>query len=244
MPSARLRLFCFPHAGGGASLFARWQSSLSPEIEVCAVQLPGREDRLPEAPITDGGVLMRALVDALLPWIDRPYAIFGHSFGARIGFELARLLSDRGQPPAHLLVSACAAPHCAVLAPPVGHLNDSAFLAQMMTRYKGIPRELLTEPDLLKLIIPALKADIRVLEQMKYAPGPPFDFPVSAFAGSRDFTVARQDVAAWEACTRAAFHMETLDADHFFIRNARDLLLRSLGRILRAQLEAAEDSPA
>lgn len=110
-PNAQLRLFCFPFAGGGVATYRSWCNDLPPEVEVCLIQLPGRENRLDEPPCTDLEELLAALETALLPYLDKPFAFYGHSLGALLSFELAHRLSHRNKPPTHLFVSACTAPH-------------------------------------------------------------------------------------------------------------------------------------
>src|SRR6187397_2335302 len=131
-----LRLFCLPHAGAGASVFARWSRALPPAIKVRALQLPGRESRLREPPASGMSPLVGELADTIAPVLDRPFAIFGHSMGALIGFELARELRRRGRPgPRHLLMSGLRAPDRPSRLPPLAALPDAAFLDGVQDRY-------------------------------------------------------------------------------------------------------------
>src|SRR5438552_2333015 len=142
-PRARLRLFCFPYAGGGASQFRTWAEGLPPEVELCPVQLPGREGRLRETPFTRIAPLVAALVTALRGYLDTPYAFFGHSLGALVGFELARALRRTGGPgPRGLLVSAYRAPDLPDPDPPLHLLSSPAFWDELR-RLNGTPPEVL-----------------------------------------------------------------------------------------------------
>lgn len=156
-PRARLRLFCIAHAGGGASAFRGWADALPPEVEVCLVQLPGRENRLMEKPFDRLDPLVAALTDAVRPWLDLPWALFGHSNGALIGFELARLLRERGLPgPRHLFASGRRAPDVPPQSRLTGHLPDDEFLADL-GELGGLPRELLENREIMQMLLPLLR---------------------------------------------------------------------------------------
>src|SRR5437763_15337105 len=157
-PRARVRLFCFPYAGGGDSVFRAWQKGLSEAIEVCPVQLPGRGARISEPPFTELSPLVRAAAQALAPHLDKPFAFFGHSMGALICFELARhLRKDGGPQPVHLFVSGRCGPQTP-REPFAGDLPDSEF-QEMLRRYNGTPEEVLENRELMELLLPAVRAD-------------------------------------------------------------------------------------
>ncbi len=164
-PQARLRLFCFPYAGGAASLYRTWPQHLPPTIELCAVQLPGRENRIRESPYTNLVDLVAALLPNLLPVLDKPFALFGHSMGALIAYEVARQLQQHRQIPTHLLVSGRRAP---VLPEPeaLPHTlpSDEAFLRELHRRYHNIPTVLFEETELRALFVPLLRADLTLVE--------------------------------------------------------------------------------
>src|SRR5258708_4217985 len=159
-PAARLRLFCLPHAGGGASVFHPWSRILPREIQVCPIQLPGRENRLRERPATDLTVLVRQLADAVAPYLDLPFAIFGHSMGTALGFELARELRRRGlATPRHLVMSGGRAPHLRPTLPPLAALADPMFMEAVQERYGRFADEGPPGAGLLARIVPIPRAE-------------------------------------------------------------------------------------
>jgi medium-chain acyl-[acyl-carrier-protein] hydrolase len=216
---ARLRLFCLPYAGGGASAFRVWTQAIAPQIEVCPIQLPGRENRLLEAPFTDVGALVDALATALEPAIDRPFALFGHSLGALIGFELIRHFRRRGWPgPVCFFASACRAPQLPRPGEPIHALPEGAFL-DALRRLKGTPERLLQDRELMQLVLPALRADFALVETYAYAPGARLDCPVAAFGGEADTTVGLADVAGWADQAGRDFSLRMLPGGHFFLND-------------------------
>ncbi|MFL5654926.1 MAG: thioesterase II family protein [Ktedonobacteraceae bacterium] len=225
---ARLRLFCFPYAGGGASIFRTWSEILPPQIEVCPVQLPGRESRLLEAPFSHLFSLIEPLTQALLPYLDMPCAFFGHSMGALISFELVRYLRrQHGLSPVHLLVSARRAPQLIAPDPPIHHLPEPQFVEELR-RLKGTPEEVLQTTELLQLLIPFLRADFALCETYLYTPGEALTCPVSVFGGLQDEEVSRDMLTAWREQTRGSFKLRLFVGDHFFLHAARASLLQAL----------------
>ena len=229
---ARVRLVCLPYAGGGASIFRRWIAALAPGIDVRAVQLPGRENRMQEPPFTALEPLVAALADAIRPWLDRPYALFGASMGTLIAFELARVLAaGPAGPPAKLFVAAHRAPHLPDLGPELHRLPDATFLDELR-RLHGMPDEVLAHPELRALLLPLLRADFTACETYRFRPGPLLDCPIVAFGGSEDGEVTRKDLEAWREQTRAAFTLRMLPGNHFFVQSARAALLAAIAEEL------------
>jgi len=231
-PQAKLRLFCFHYAGGGALSFRTWSDSLPPHVEVCPIELPGRGIRLREAPFTQLETLIQALEKALLPSLTQPFAFFGHSLGALVSFELARLLRRNYRfTPVHLFVSGHRAPQIPDPEPPIHALPEPAFLEELR-RYNGTPEEVLNNPELMQLFLPALRADFAVLETYVYAPSPPLDCPITAFGGLQDWKASCEDLKAWREQTKAAFSVQMFAGDHFFLHSSKSLLLQSLSQEL------------
>ena len=243
-PSARLRLFCFPYAGGGASVFYSWPRSLPPEVEICAVQLPGREGRLSEPPVGDVRVLVDRFMEALAPWMDRPFAFFGHSNGAMMAFELARRLRREGLPgPVHIFASGRPAPQIPLRDPPIHALPEAEFL-QELRRFKGTPEEILQNAEIMELISPMLRADFSLSETYVYDEEAPLAIPISAYGGRTDDEVSEEDVAGWREQTTAAFQMKMFPGDHFFLNGNRTEVLAELSRELRGVLMRLGLAPA
>lgn len=223
-----MRLFCFPYAGGGAGIFRRWAEYLPPSVEVCAVQLPGRGSRLLERPFKTLPPLVEAAGKELLPYLDKPFSFFGHSMGATIGFELARGLSkEHNTELAHLFVSGRRAPHLIDTEPMTYHLEEREFLEELR-RLKGTPQEVLDHPELMQLLLPALRADFELIQTYVYIPGPPLDCSITGFGGLEDRSVTREQIAAWREHTTAHFALQMFSGDHFFIHQAEILLLETL----------------
>lgn len=230
-PTARLRLFCFPPAGGGAALFRTWWQELPDDIEVCGVQLPGRDLRRQEPLIARITPLVHALADALGPELARPYALFGHSMGARVAFELVRELRRRGQPePARLVVSGRPAPHCPQRDPM--HALAADQLIERLRRLGGTPELVLREPELMAMFLPIVRADLGVNEVEDHRPEPPLACPIVAFGGSHDERCHRGELEAWRDHTRGSFTLEIFAGGHFFVQTAARELLAALGRAL------------
>jgi medium-chain acyl-[acyl-carrier-protein] hydrolase len=225
-PAARLRLFCFPYAGGGAAIYREWPALLPADVEVCAVQPPGREGRLAEVPHADMHDLASALYDAVLAELDRPFAFFGHSNGALMAFELTRTLRRRGGPlPRRLFASGRAAPQLPPVTDPLHDLPADAFRDQLRL-LSGTPEEVLEHPELFELLLPLLRADFALDETYRYDPEPPLGVPITALGGLDDPFVSRERVAAWEAQTESGFRLCMLPGGHFFVNTHRDAVVR------------------
>jgi medium-chain acyl-[acyl-carrier-protein] hydrolase len=245
-PRARLRLFCFPYAGGGASAYRGWAASLPADVEVCPVQLPGRESRLREPAFERPEALVAALADALAAHFDLPFAFFGHSMGAMLSFELARELRRRASAlPLHLFVSGRRAPQVPAREEDIHDLPEPEFLAKLR-ELNGTPEEVLQHSELMRLLIPVLRADFAVNETYVFRPEEPLNLGISAFGGLGDLEVSREDIVGWSEHARGPFRLRMLPGDHFFLHCARDLVTASVARDLaeiarRAELRSAPD---
>ncbi len=221
-PNAALRLFCLPYAGGGASAYHAWGRLLPPTIELCAVQPPGREARVREAPYTSFDEAVAGLGEALCPLLDRPYVLFGHSLGALLAFELARWLRRRGEPqPQQLFVSSRRPPQLPEPYPPVADLPDAEFTAKIQERYGGIPQVILQEPELMRMFLPILRADFKVLESYRYSVEPPLACALAVFGGSEDAIATPSALGQWQQHTAAAFSTRQFAGGHFYLQTLR-----------------------
>jgi len=232
-PQARLRLLCIPYAGGGAAVFRMWGRALPQTIEVCSIQPPGRENRLTETPFMRIEPLVAELVHILRPMLDMPFALFGHSMGALIAFELARQLRREDLPaPVHLLVSGHRAPQLPPLHTPTFALPEPAFIGELR-RLSGTPEAVLNEPELMALIIPLLRADFAVCETYTYADDEPLAIPISAFAGTDDAEVSPEHILPWQIQTRERFNFKLFPGDHFYLNSDPQALLQTIEQELR-----------
>lgn len=218
-PGARLRLICLPAAGSGASRYRSWPAHLPDEVEVVSIQLPGRENRFNEQAIETMDRLVGLLLDELASYFVRPFALFGHSMGALIAFELARGLRPRGVAPVHLFASGCRAPHLPSRSPDWHTLPDPEFIAKIES-LGGIPPELLAERQFLDTMLPTLRSDCAVSETYAWRPQQPLSCPVSAFGGLVDAEVFPEEVQAWSRHTTGPFRAHLLPGDHFFVNSA------------------------
>ena len=213
----RVRLFCFAHAGGSAATFHRWHASLGEDVEVLGAELPGRGARLREPAYRRMPELTAAIAAQVTPRLDVPYAVFGHSLGAAVAFELVRALRRTGAPlPAHIVVSARAAPQLPRTLAPIHALPQAAFLRALSARY-GVANSALDDPEMAALLYPPLQADMEIFETWAYAPEAPLATPITACVGSRDPTVTRDGAEAWREQTSAGFTSHVLNGDHFYL---------------------------
>jgi medium-chain acyl-[acyl-carrier-protein] hydrolase len=233
-----MRLFFFPYAGGGASIFRLWAESLPSDVDVHLAQLPGRENKLMETPFTRLEPMVEAVAEAIVPLLDRPFAFFGHSMGALIGFELARLLRRRlGREPEHLFVSGRRAPHLASQESPTYNLNDADFIAKLR-QLNGTPKEVFEHPELLPLILPLLRADFTVCETYAYKDEAPLNCPITVVSGLDDRHVGTDTLEEWRLQTKGRCDVHLFPGDHFFLHEARPHILRLMTRSLQ-QLAAS-----
>lgn len=237
-PQARLRLFCLPCAGGTTSAYSTWSNNLPADVEVCLVQLPGRGSRLMEQPFTRFSSLIQTLMPILRPYLNIPFAFFGHSMGAVLGFEIARQLRSWDNPsPIHLFACSCAAPQALNFNPPIHILPEAAFVAELRRRYNAIPQPILENNELMQLFLPCLRADFAMLETYVYTTESPLDCPISVFGGLQDGAVSANGLEAWRNQTSSPFTLQMFSGDHFFLHNPKSRFLQSLSQQLHEILD-------
>jgi medium-chain acyl-[acyl-carrier-protein] hydrolase len=225
----RLRLLCLPNAGAGASTFRGWSASLPEDIEVLSVQLPGREERLSERPFDNLPELIAALGPAIEPWLeDSPFAIYGHSMGALIAFELARWLRAAYRPmPRHLFLAGHRGPHLPDPGP-FFHTAPDADLLDELRRLCGTHPHVLGNRELMALYLPTVRADLAVCETYQYVPGPRLACPITAYGGTRDTEASAYELLGWREHTTRNFRLRMFEGDHFFPISARAEMLAAL----------------
>jgi medium-chain acyl-[acyl-carrier-protein] hydrolase len=237
---AALRLFCFHPAGVGASVYRQWGFGLPSSVEVAAVQLPGRANRLKEPPVADIPLLVDALVSNLASHFEGRFAFFGHSMGAVLAHELAHALRNRGLPsPSHLIVSGRKAPTVPNRFPPLSHLPDHVFVAEINSRYGGIAPEILQHQDVLNLLLPCLRADIAALEKFVPPARPPLDIPIAAFGGDSDGQTPVENLEPWRQETTAGFGVRVFPGGHFYLDPLREKVLAEVEAVLRPCMSPA-----
>ncbi|MET8827278.1 alpha/beta fold hydrolase [Streptomyces sp. NPDC004610] len=222
-------LFCFAHSGGSAGEFARWAAEL-PDVEIRAVQLPGRGTRIDEPVLTDMRTLVTAIVDEVS--FEGRFAFFGHSLGALVAYEVARELRRRGSPgPERLFLSACPAPHLRRSLPPIRQLDDTEMLAAISGRYGTLPADIAEDPELLRLVMVPHRADFTIVETYGHTSGEPLSVPLHLVAGAADRVTAEQ-LEAWREHSRGPVDVRWLPGGHFYLREQRAALLAHVRDLL------------
>lgn len=234
--NTRLRLFCFPFAGGAATQFGSWQAQLGSEIQVCAIQPPGRGGRFHEPPLTEWAPMIHALSQVISQYDDLPYAFFGHSLGGLVAFELTRTCVAANLPlPRHLFISATNAPRVAPDRPDVTRMNNDDLKARLRD-YNGTPAEILDNHELMELLLPVIRADLTLLQNYRYRVQERLSTPLSIMAGKDDSHINHQAFAAWREETSGPFYQHTFAGDHFYIQSERDPVLQKVRAALACEL--------
>jgi len=227
-PDAAVRLFAFPYAGGGPPVFRPWLGLLPKSVELRAAQLPGRGARFRETHLHRIEPALDALEENILPLLDRPFAFFGHSLGALLAFELTRRLARRGLAPVELFASGRMAPQLPEHCRPIHQLPDAAFLQELVA-LNGMSPGVLASPELLELVLPAVRSDFTILESYAFhGDAPCLSCPVTVFGGDRDPRTTPAGLEGWRAQTTGRFELIVLPGDHFFIDTNRSSVVSAL----------------
>ena len=247
-PSARARLVCCAHAGGGAAPFLRWHTWMPDGITVCPTRRPGRESAFNEPLLRDVPTIAAETVRALQTLPELPCVLLGHSLGAVVAFEVARLLQSAGQPPLMLIASGRAAPQRASAAPPLADLPADRFVEELDLRYGGIPRELKQEPELLEMLLPILRADLAAAESYRFIPGERLRCPILVAHGRADQAVDPRGLPLWAELTDAGHEIVEFAGDHFFPYDPASgflaLLRQRLARLVSASARTSDGHEA
>lgn len=232
-----MRLICLPHAGGGASSFHHLAALLPKEIEMLAVQLPGRESRLNEPPFKRMGALIDALSKGINGWLEKPFSLFGHSMGALIAFELSRELRRRGlQLPTTTIVSGRRAPSVPNTEQPLHALPDAAFVDALVERYDAIPKVIRDEPELMALFMPVLKADFEVFETHQHVDEPKLECALGVYGGRTDPQTRQMD--GWATLYAAPCRTRVFEGGHFYLADQRRAVADALAEDVLAAVPA------
>jgi len=208
-------LVCFPHAGGSATYFFPVSRSLTPGTAVLAVQYPGRQDRRTEEFIDDIGALADAIAEELRPWCDRPVALFGHSMGAIVAYEVGRRLEATGVSPMGLLASGRRAP--ASVGVETVHLRDDNGIVAALKELSGTDSAVLGDEELLRMILPAVRSDYRAVESYCHQGGPELLCPITVLVGESDPVTSLDQARAWREHTTGAYRLEVFSGGHFYL---------------------------
>ncbi|MFG2353520.1 thioesterase II family protein [Streptomyces sp. NPDC048521] len=231
-----LRLVCFPHAGGSASFYFPYAKLLRPEIEVLAVQYPGRQDRRGEPCLDRIATLADRAAEVLrVRRPDERLAFFGHSMGAAVAFETARRL-ERGPGPRVLRLFASGRRAPSVFRPEFVHRKDDDGLVAELQALSGTDPALLADPEVRALVLPTIRSDYRAIESYRCEPGASVACPVTVLIGDADPRVSVADARAWEGHTSGGFDLRVLPGGHFYLEEQRDVVVAGIRAALREHL--------
>jgi surfactin synthase thioesterase subunit/aryl carrier-like protein len=242
VPDAKIRLFCFPYMAGGASVFFDWAEFLPRNIEVCSIQMPGREERSGEEPFQDIDPLVEKVADLILPLLDKPFAFYGHSFGAGIGFKLSHyLFTKHGLLPEHLFIGAWLAPHLhnpfrildRIKAKDFTTIPESLIFEHL--RGLEMPESVLSNADLMNEMMPSIRADMMMGKRYTHSEDTPLACRITAFAGSEDSVFSVEQVSAWSKHSSDGFQLEVIPGGHLFLNENKETLLKIMSEILSPQ---------
>ena len=224
-PNAEIRLFCFPHAGGGPASFFAWNALLGPRIECVSVQYPGRAQRWREPGLTSMSELVHEITEN---WVDnsaKPFAFYGHSFGGLVAFEVVRRLRQKQMPgPEWLFLGASRAPHLEHWQTPIHTLPDEEFITALQDRYEGIPSAIRADRETLNLFLSSMRTDLKAYENYSMKEDAALAIPIAAFAGAEDHSVSPARMQGWEMQTEVGFQMKVLSAGHFFTNGCLEIV--------------------
>jgi len=229
----RCRIFIFPHAGGNAAFYRPLRRMMPSEIDLCPIELPGRAARLEEAPITLMGTLIDKISRALLPLMDVPFGIFGHSVGAWTAFEAARRLrSANGQRARHLFVSGRGSPSRVSTNLPLPRARSRDELLAILHRFGGTPAAVMQRQELIAALLPALQADLALADQYAMESADQLACSITAFGGADDDSHSGC-LESWSKFTRAKFRTCILPGGHFYFSQEAGALVGEIVRDLR-----------
>lgn len=240
-PQARLRIFCFPYAGGSASTFLSWKELIEKEgVELVTVQLPGRANRFNEPAFSAMNDLVNDLYPKIKSLMDKPYMIFGHSMGGYIGFELLkRVVADGGRIPEHFIASGSRPPHLSDAGDPVYKLSSSVFMERLV-KFNGTPEMVLQNPEYMELFLPLLRADFELAMTYCSEIEEPLDCKMSLFLGEEDDMLGEHVVPEWQKHFLGKIQCFCFQGDHFFIEKNKQNVIKQVCKIADQYIKVEE----
>lgn len=232
-----LRLFCLPYAGGSPTAYDTWSHQLPDLVELVTLRLPGHGRRILEPSYSRWPELLDDVIRELTPFLDLPFAFFGHSFGARLAYELTRRLEETAGPlPLHVFLSGCRCPHQPHRQPLLHQLPSDQFQARVIADNEYLAK-LVNIEELIELMEPMLRAEIRMAERWGGDDKPPLNVPLSAFSGRDDDIATPQKMTDWTSFTRKGFTSATFPGGHFFVHSCEESLLQRIADELSPYLQ-------
>ncbi|EGM76589.1 Putative thioesterase involved in non-ribosomal peptide biosynthesis [Rheinheimera sp. A13L] len=231
----KLRLFCFPYAGGSATTYYPWAAMLSSEVELVAIQPPGRSSRINETAYSDMRQLVDNLIENIVPLLNVPFIFFGHSLGSRVAYELATRLKARQLPtPMQFFASGSRAPHIAGEKKQLYDLPDDAFISELQS-LNGTPEEVLQNRELMQLFLPLLRADFQIADTY-VSDKTVLNCPITVLAGTEDVGIKPGHLESWKELTSCAGEIHYVPGDHFFIEKNKQLVFHILSEKIESTL--------
>lgn len=227
----KIRLFCFPFAGGHSHTYRLWENYLPDFVDVCPAHLPGRTNRISEPGFSELSKLADSLTGEIIPYLDIPFAFFGHSMGAIVSFELAHRLRERNKSPLHLFVSGARAPQIPARTPDLHDLPDNEFKAELL-KLNGTSSEILNNTELFEFLLPTLRTDFELVEKYRFEQEICLNCPITAFGGDRDDEVYPDELESWSAQTCKSFKYKIFSGDHFYFDSNPEELLNFITKDL------------
>ena len=229
--TSKVRLFCFPYAGGGVGTYLPWADKLPSFVELIAVQPPGRAARISEKPYSDMRDLINYLIKYAHYFSEKPYVLFGHSLGAKVAYELSATLTRLGyEQPRHLIISGSGAPHIPSMREPLSKLPEREFM-EKLAQLNGTPKEILENKELMSLLSPLIRADFNIADT--YKPElTPIPTPITVLGGTEDTGVTEELREGWFDLTSNPKEMHCIEGDHFFVEQNQERVIECVNKVL------------
>lgn len=225
---AEYRLFCFPYAGGSATVYNAWNDLLPDHVELVAIQPPGRANRWNEKLHTSVKEMVDDLISAIPAWLDRPYMIYGHSLGSAVAFETLHALEQRKlRLPLRFFAGARRAPHCPPRIPPIHDYPLEEFKSEVK-KLNGTPDSILENPDIMEIFVPVLRTDLKAAYAYHRAPSSKINCEVSIFGGAGDDKVVQEDLIGWQEHFSTTMDMHIFDGGHFFLEDNKKMVVERI----------------